>query len=176
MKEPDQLPHGQTMERGWAKVREIIDYLRSIRLYAGPGIKLTKRPNGIEISTVRTGGSATTGAAGAEYDRPFSIRMEEGGTLGCTGGVCCLNGRYFIAGPGTGITSATSGYFCLTSTLNEGVWSAPEYVITEELVPGQCPLGYCQQNGEEWLIEQYNVGVALIIVTGQCPVIANAQG
>lgn len=172
MKEPDQLPHGQTMERGWAKVREIIDYLRSIRLFAGPGIKLTKRPNGIEISTVRTGGSGTAGVE--NYDRPFTIRMEEGGTLACTGGVCCLNGRYFIAGPGTGIAPA-SGYFCLKSTLNEGEWSEPEYVITEELVPGQCPLGNCQQNGKKWIIEQYNVGVAVILVTGQCPVIANAQ-
>lgn len=172
MKEPDQLQQGQPLERGWAKVREIIEYLRSIRLFAGPGIKLTKRPNGIEISTVRTGGSGTAGVE--NYDRPFTIRMEEDGTLACTGGVCCLNGRYFIAGPGTGIAPA-SGYFCLTSTLNEGEWSEPEYVITEELVSGQCPLGNCQQNGEKWIIEQYNVGVAVILVTGQCPVIADAQ-
>ena len=50
MQVPAPLPGGTTMAVGWNKVREILQYLRSIRLVAGSGIRLQHTAAGIIVA------------------------------------------------------------------------------------------------------------------------------
>lgn len=84
MNVPSPLPGGEPAKRGWDKVREILAYLRSIRLVAGPGIRLRQTTAGTIVEATATaggsGGGGTTPAPDDTYRGSFAIVRNADGT------------------------------------------------------------------------------------------------
>ena len=72
MNTPEQLPEGSSLKDAGRKIREIITYLRSLRLTAGQGIRLDHYAAGTTISLFHT--PAPTGKSSAnEYTGGFRL-------------------------------------------------------------------------------------------------------
>lgn len=137
MNVPSPLPGGEPAKRGWDKVREILQYLRSIRLVAGPGIRLQHNHAGIiiEATATATGAGTATGYSGifavslvSEYDS-VSITIAPGR--------CYVNGEPVEVEEVSGISPA-SGWLLLALTRSgsgDDVEYTAEYLIEDEIPP-----------------------------------------
>lgn len=125
------------------------------------------------------------GSAGSEYTGPFSFTFNsESGKLIVGAGFLNRNGD-FIEIPETQITPK-EGYICCQSKLKDSgdgkrkEWETPAIVVLDKPSALAYPLGRCvkqedNSNGEtlpqepQWLFECYEVEMAFIIATRQCP-------
>lgn len=109
MQVPAPLPSGTTMAVGWNKVREILQYLRSIRLVAGSGIRLQHTAAGIIVETVTAAGCSAAGSGETSvYNGHFAFRKSASGDWYICDGltwdataassadsICMVNGQVF---------------------------------------------------------------------------------
>lgn len=138
MNVPSPLPSGEPAKRGWDKVREILQYLRSIRLVAGPGIRLQRTHAGTVIEATGTGTGSGGGAAG--YSGIFAVSLvteNEAVSLTVTAGRCYVNGDPVEVGEVSGIVP-TSGWLLLALTRSrsgENVEYSASYLIEAQIPP-----------------------------------------
>ena len=117
MNTPEQLPEGSSLKDAGRKIREIITYLRSLRLIAGPGIRISQYTSGIIISG--PGSSSGHGNSSSSYDGMFAVTYDaEANKVTVSPGFCYVNGFYvkseeLFCSPGNGL-------ICLTVTRSSG--------------------------------------------------------
>ena len=115
----------------------------------------------------------------SSYDGPFALSLQPGdgaAQIRCSGGLLNRNGEILEVPPG--MVAAQTGYVCVESTLDDGgthaVWSSPAYIVSESVSPGQYPVGFCTVEESGPRIKQYYTAMAVIIITGECPIDANS--
>ncbi len=78
---------GDRITADWA--RELVKAVRSMRLFAGPGIRLTETPDGTTVSATAAEGRSATPASPAEVDVGTVVSSNSAagamGTYSCTG-------------------------------------------------------------------------------------------
>lgn len=163
---------------------------RAIDAILAPGgfiAAYNKKTRGRSTLTDRRGG----GGGGSEYTGPFSFTFDsESGNLIIGAGFLNRNGD-FIEIPETQITPK-EGYICCQSKLKDSgdgkrkEWETPSIVVLDKPSALAYPLGRCMKqednensennsNGEtlpqepQWIFECYEVEMAFIIATRQCP-------
>lgn len=110
------------------------------------------------------------GAGGAEaYDGPFALSLDENGKLKCKGGYLNRNGEIVSVSDASGITPSP-GYVCVYTNISGQSWTTPEIKIISSVTTGYYPVGYCQMNNNVPALTQYRVAMAIIMITGNCPV------
>ena len=137
MNVPSPLPSGEPVKRGWDKVREILQYLRSIRLVAGPGIRLQHNHAGIiiEATATATGAGTATGYSGI-----FAVSLvakNNSASLTISAGRCYVNGEPVEVEEVSGVTPST-GWLLLALTRSrsgDGAEFTAEYLIEDEIPP-----------------------------------------
>ena len=113
MNTPEQLPEGSSLKDAGRKIREIITYLRSLRLIAGPGIRIAQYTSGIIISG--PGSSSGHGNSSSSYDGMFAVAYDaEANKVTVSYGFCYVNGFYVQCEKSS--CSPGNGWVCLTVT------------------------------------------------------------
>ena len=79
------------------------------------------------------------------------------------------NGEIVSVSDASGITPST-GYVCVYSNISGNTWTTPEIKIESTVKIGDYPVGYCQMNNNVPALTQYRVAMAIIMITGNCPV------
>ena len=75
---PLKLKHGDSFSTLFDRFNQLIDYLREIRLVAGPGIRINRLPAGIKLSTnVLSGAASTAFQPDTGNGGPFAVTIEE---------------------------------------------------------------------------------------------------
>lgn len=117
MNTPEQLPEGSSLKDAGRKIREIITYLRSLRLIAGPGIRISQYTSGIIISGPDS--LPGHGNSSSSYNGMFAVAYDaEANKVTVSPGFCYVNGFYvkseeLSCSPGNGL-------ICLTVTRSSG--------------------------------------------------------
>ena len=75
---PQKLTHGDNLGNLFEKFNRVIDYLREIRLVAGNGIRINRRPAGTMIESTATGSGGAPSAVGSGH--PFDAEIINKGT------------------------------------------------------------------------------------------------
>ena len=176
MNVPSPLPSGEPAKRGWEKVREILQYLRSIRLVAGHGIRLQHYHAGIVIES--TGNGTGSGGGATDYTGIFAVTLDSD-SLSVAAGRCYVNGEPIEVEEVSDITPS-SGWLLLTLYRSESNDRAArsqdsepvssydvEYLIEEEIPPVQTayadddptpvlkyPIAQIEKEDENWKIVQ----------------------
>ena len=77
---PPKLRHGDNLSNLFEKFNTVIDYLREIRLVAGNGIRINRRPAGttIESTATATGGTPAAPPQGHPFDAELINKGTEG--------------------------------------------------------------------------------------------------
>ncbi len=110
------------------------------------------------------------GAGGAEsYDGPFALSLNSSGTIDCAAGFLNRNGEIVSVPAKQGLSPAT-GYVCVTTKINNNSWTTPEIKIVSQITNECYPVGYCQMKDSVPVLTQYRVALAIIMITGNCPV------
>ncbi len=102
------------------------------------------------------------------YDGPFAMFFNaETQTIDISAGFLNRNGEFLMV-PSCSIVPE-SGFICVNSNLNSGVWSPPEIKFA---VPdaSNYPIGRCIIDGETVKLYPFYVTVAVILITAYCPV------
>lgn len=150
------------------RVQQVID---TVLAPGGYAIREAARKSGRSALTDRRG----VGGGGG-YNGPFAITLTEAGNVAVAAGFLNRNGD-FKEVPAFEIAPQT-GYICCQCELKDvtsaGVtrkeWGEPQIVILEKPSAIAYPLGYCTVTEESnILLECYEVEMAFIIATRQCP-------
>lgn len=131
------------------------------------------RQRGRSTFTDRRGGY---GGDNDGYSGPFAFSFNEAGNLVISPGFLNRNGDFIEIEEQ--IVEPQTGYVCLESKLiaKEGAantdakeWSQPAIVFLEKPTATAYPLGYCTVENEIAKADCYEVQVAFILATRQCP-------
>lgn len=181
MRPPEQLPADSSLKDAGRKIREIIAYLRSIRLTAGPGIRISQYTAGIMIS----GQSGTAGQGGSlsAYNGIFAVSYDaEAGNVTASSGFCYVNGYYVTCDELT--CAPGNGWVCLTVTRSSGgniflpglkvvpsgedLPDFPSGEANEELTVIY-PLAVITKTGDDYAVEQlHRYNPPILTIYGAC--------
>lgn len=155
--------------RNWRNIwnNQIIDFLRSLELIAGPGIRIDKRPTGRVISAVlQSSGGTQSGISGL-----FLVSQSDKGKLEISGGWVNRNGLVMQWYEGETIEPA-EGILCICSEPldKKGKWSDIRVRITKEPTVFDSPIAAVSIENGSLSIEQYPVTVAYILAAKRCPI------
>ena len=155
--------------RNWRNIwnNQIIDFLRSLELIAGPGIRIDKRPAGRVISAIfPSGSSADFGISGL-----FQVSLSENDKLEISGGWVNRNGLVMQWYEGETIEPA-EGILCICSEPTDklGNWSDIRARLTQTPSVFDSPIAKVTMENGSVSIEQYPVTVAYILAAKRCPI------
>jgi len=108
------------------------------------------------------------GGSDTAYDGPFKVGLSDDGSLNISAGFLNRNGEFSTVAAKTGISPA-AGYLCLSSTIEDGVWTEPEYKITTPAADAYPVAEISVDETGNVSIRQYQVVVAIILLTKTCP-------
>lgn len=134
-------------------------------------IRMDKRVKTPGIGISGTGGAARLNILLPSPEPPppeglFRVTVVDG-KLDVTGGFLLRNGEMLAVPAKTGIT-ATTGYLCVASTVDDRGWSDPELKIATP-APDAFPVAEIKVSGSAVTVIQFPVAVAVIMLTKLCP-------
>lgn len=117
----------------------------------------------------------------ASYNGPFAFTVQDNGDLKISSGFLNRNGK-MLKIPETIFTERQEGYICVVSRFDDeqNIWRDPIITIAD-VAADSCPIGYCKVINQEdgypvCEFECYNVPVAFILYTKECPLAAKYNG
>lgn len=155
----------------------VLDHLRSQELVAGRGIKLQRFTNGTVISATAQPGGAPQ-PPNSEYTGMFAVKMDEDSAappmLQVGPGYVNVNGVFFST-PETTIKPQT-GILCITSSIDSEKRKITD-PVAEFASPdaSHYPIAEIEDDENEgYIIRQYPVTVAVLLLAKMCPFAKNA--
>lgn len=146
---------------------QLIDYLLSIRLIAGKGIRLSHTPAGTVISALPDVARRTAGASGGA-DGCFVVSLADNtGKLDVSGGFVCVNGQTFVMEKQQ--VDIQSGLLCVKVALNDSGMFADPALEYSQYDQWHYPVAKItvNENGECDIL-QYPVTVASFMLVRTC--------
>lgn len=109
--------------------------------------------------------------ASGDADFPFKVTLGENNTLDILSGYLNRNGEFLAIPEKSGFTPAT-GVLCLKSTITDGKWTDPEFVIQQPAADAYpiAEISVEEKDGNKTVsIRQFPVTVAIILLAKHCP-------
>ena len=179
MKPPEQLPIDSSLKDAGRKIREIISYLRAIRIFPGSGIRVSQYPGGLMIACNPPKGNQNETSA---YNGIFAVTYDaEKDKITASPGFCYVNGFYVLCEELS--CSPGNGWICLTVTRSSG----GQFIPGLKIVPGSgklpdfpegkadkeltviYPLAGITQTGESYTVNQiHRYNPPILTIYGAC--------